>query len=669
MVSSPRIMLRFLFQPYNRPKKQLTFQILYVKKNEMGKILGIDLGTTKSAIAYLEGNIPEIILTPEGHRLLPSIVAFTATGERLVGQQAKSQMITNPLNTISSVKTLMGKKYSEVEPYLKEFSFHIIKHGDDLLRIEINNQIYAPEEISAMILLKLKDAADHYLSDPIDGVIITVPAYFNDSQRQATKDAGTIAGLKVKRIINEPTAASLAYAVDLKKKAKIIVYDFGGGTIDISVLDVQNGIIKVLATAGNTHLGGNNFDIALTQKLTKEFANENHIDLANDKAAMQRIREAAENAKIELSAADECEINLPFIAESEDGPLHLIKYLSKNEFENLIKNEVEQTLEICSRALHNANLRISDIDEFLLVGGSTRIPFVQQKVKEFFKKEPNRKVNPDEIVAMGAATQGSIIKGESKDILLLDVTPLALGVKTYGGAFTRIINANTTIPVSRSLIFSTVEDNQTEVDIQIFQGEREVAEENKSLGKFTLLAIKPAPRGVPRVEVTFNININGILKVGAMDLSSKNKKEILITQSGLLNKDEVEKFKGEARKLSELDLKKKEMIIKKNKVLNQIYALNQMSKKSKLLAEIKDQCAELIKKAEKEIEKENIDAMDNLEKQLLELWKKASTLGGEPESQRERKDAAMDVDLTQGTDPQTGKPKKKDTKPLKISFH
>jgi molecular chaperone DnaK len=642
---------------------------LYVKKKEMGKILGIDLGTTKSAIAYLEGNTPEIILTPEGHRLLPSIVAFTSTGERLVGQPAKSQMITNPLNTISAVKTLMGKKYSEVEPYLKEFSFHIIKHGDDLLRIEIENQIFSPEEISAMILQKLKDAADHYLSDPIDGVIITVPAYFNDSQRQATKDAGTIAGLNVKRIINEPTAASLAYAVDMKKKAKTIVYDFGGGTIDISVLDVQNGIIKVLATAGNTHLGGNNFDIALTQKLTKEFANENHIDLTNDKAAMQRIREAAENAKIELSAVDECEINLPFITESEDGPLHLIKYLRKSEFENLIKNEIEQTLEICSRALHNANLRISDIDEFLLVGGSTRIPFVQQKVKEFFKKEPNRKVNPDEIVAMGAATQGSIIKGESKDILLLDVTPLALGVKTYGGAFTRIINANTTIPVSRSLIFSTVEDNQTEVDIQIFQGEREVAEENKSLGKFTLLAIKPAPRGVPRVEVTFNINVNGMLQVGAMDLSSKNRKEILITQSGLLNKDEVEKFREEAKKLSELDLKKKEIIVKKNKVINQIYALNQIRKSSKLPAEIKADCAELIRKAEKEIEKENIPAMDDLEKQLLELWKKASTLGGEPDSQRERKDAAMDVNLTQGTDSPTGKKTKEDTKPLKISFH
>ena len=635
----------------------------------MGKILGIDLGTTKSAVAYLEGNTPEIILTPEGHRLLPSIVAFTSTGERLVGQPAKSQMITNPLNTISSVKTLVGKKYSEVEPYLKEFSFHIIKHGDDLLRIEINNQIFSPEEISAMILRKLKDAADHYLSDPIDGVIITVPAYFNDSQRQATKDAGIIAGLDVKRIINEPTAASLAYAVDMKKKAKIIVYDFGGGTIDISVLDVQNGIIKVLATAGNTHLGGNNFDIALTHKLTQEFSNENHIDLTNDKAAMQRIREAAENAKIELSAVDECEINLPFITESEDGPLHLIKYLRKSEFENLIKNEIEQTLEICSRALHNANLRIGDIDEFLLVGGSTRIPFVQQKVKEFYKKEPNRKVNPDEIVAMGAATQGSIIKGESKDILLLDVTPLALGVKTYGGAFTRIINANTTIPVSRSLIFSTVEDNQTEVDIQIFQGEREIAEENKSLGKFTLLAVKPAPRGVPRIEVTFNINVNGMLKVGAMDLSSKNKKEILITQSGLLSKDEVEKFKEEAKKSSELDLKKKEMIVKKNKVINQIYALNQISKSSKLPAEIKGQCAELIKEAKKQIEKENIGAMDHLETQLLELWKKASALSGEPDPQPERKYADMDVDLTQGSDTQTQKKHKEDTKPLKISFH
>ena len=630
----------------------------------MGKILGIDLGTTKSAIAYLEGTTPEIILTPEGHRLLPSIVAFTSTGERLVGQPAKSQMITNPLNTISSVKTLMGKRYSEVEPYLNEFPFHIIRHGDDLLRIEINNKVYSPEEVSAMILLKLKDAADRYLSDPIDSVIITVPAYFNDSQRQATKDAGSIAGLNVKRIINEPTAASLAYSIDLKKKAKIIVYDFGGGTIDISVLDVQNGIIKVLATAGNTHLGGNNFDIALTQKLTREFANEHRIDLSRDKAALQRIREAAENAKIELSAVEECEINLPFIAESEDGPVHLIKYLRRSEFETLIKKDVESTLEICARALQNASLHIDDIDEFLLVGGSTRIPFVQQKVKEFFKREPNRKVNPDEIVAMGAAAQGSIIKGESKDILLLDVTPLALGVKTFGGAFTRIINANTTIPTSRSLVFSTAEDNQSEVDIEIYQGEREIAEENKLLGKFTLLDIKRAPRGVPRIEVTFSININGIMNVVAMDLSTKNKKEVLISQSGLLSKEEVERLREEAKKLSEIDLKKRERIHKKNKVINQIYSLNQLSRGSQLPQEMKAEIAAVVREAEREVEKEDLPSLDALETRMNELWKKASAMTDGVEQPPARVEAAAPT--AAGTGPAQGK--KEDTKPLKISF-
>ncbi len=632
----------------------------------MGKILGIDLGTTKSAIAYLEGTTPEIILTPEGHRLLPSIVAFTATGERLVGQPAKSQMITNPLNTISSVKTLMGKKYSEVEPYLDEFPFHVIKQGEDLLRIEVNNHVYSPEEISAMILLKLRDAADRYLNDPIDSVIITVPAYFNDSQRQATKDAGSIAGLNVKRIINEPTAASLAYSIDLKKKANIIVFDFGGGTIDISVLDVQNGIIKVLATAGNTHLGGNNFDIALTQKLVNEFANEHRIDLSRNKAALQRIREAAENAKIELSAVDECEINLPFITESEDGPVHLIKYLRRTEFENLIKKEVDQTLEICSRALQNANLRISEIDEFLLVGGSTRIPYVQQKVKEFFKREPNRKVNPDEIVAMGAAAQGAIIKGDSKDILLLDVTPLGMGVKTFGGAFTRIINANTTIPVSRSLIFSTVEDNQTEVDIEIYQGEREIAEENKLLGKFTLLDVKRAPRGIPRIEVTFSININGIMNVSAMDLSSKNKKEILISQSGLLSKDEVERLREEAKKLSELDLKKRETIHKKNKVINQIYSLNQLSRGSNLTGEMKAEIAALVREAERDIEKESIPLMEAVEKKMSDLWKKAGAMAAGSEKALGKVETVTETGSPRADKPE--KEKKEDTKPLKISF-
>jgi molecular chaperone DnaK len=399
--------------------------------------------------------------------------------------------------------------------------------------------------------------------------------------------------------------------------------------------------------------------------LTQEFANEHRVDLSRDKAALQRIREAAENAKIELSAVDECEINLPFITETEDGPVHLIKYLRRTEFENLVKKEVEQTLEICSRALKNANLKIEEIDEFLLVGGSTRIPFVQQKVKEFFKREPNRKVNPDEIVAMGAAAQGSIIKGDSKDILLLDVTPMALGVKTFGGAFTRIINANTTIPVSRSLVFSTAEDNQSEVDIEVYQGEREIAEENKLLGKFTLLDIKRAPRGVPRIEVTFSININGIMNVSTIDLSTKNKKEILISQSGLLSKEDVERLRDEAKKLSELDLKKRETIFKKNKVINQIYTLNQLSRGSGLPGEVKGEIAALIREAEREIDKESIPILEALEMKMAELWNKVSAMsGGEaPRAQIER---TMDVDLTAQSVPDKGK--KEDTKPLKITF-
>ena len=585
----------------------------------MGKVLGIDLGTTNSVVSFLEGKNPEIILTPEGSRLLPSIVTFMPGGERLVGQPAKSQMITNPLHTVFSVKRLIGMKYSEIEPYLADFPYEIVRHGDDYLRIRIDSNLFSPEEISALILAKLKEAASKHLNEEPEGVIITVPAYFNDSQRQATKDAGTIAGLNVLRIINEPTAASLAFSMDMKQKANLVVYDFGGGTIDISVLEIRDGVIKVLSTLGNTQLGGSNFDILLTQKLVAEFKEEYGVDLASDKAALQRIREATEAAKIELSEVDGCEINLPFIAESNAGPLHLVRRLYRSEFENLIYRDVDETLTICDQALRATRYGIADIDEVLLVGGSTRIPLVQKRVREYFKKDPNRRVNPDEIVAMGAALQGGIIKGDSRDILLLDVTPLSLGVKTFGGAFTRIIAANTTIPVSRSLVFSTAEDDQTEVEIMAYQGEREIAEENKLLGQFTLVNIHPAPRGTPRVEVTFNININGILKVSAEDLSTHNQKEILITRTGLLNESEVERLKKEAQRYRDQDQRKRRIIGKKNQLLNHVFTLTRMLESGSLTGSLRNDSQSLVMKARVIADSEDIGEMEKAEQEFIDL--------------------------------------------------
>ena len=606
----------------------------------MGTVIGLDLGTTNSVAAFFEGNNPEIILTPEGERLLPSMVAFAANGDRLVGNPARSQLITNT-NTIYSVKRLMGKRYTEVEPYLYQFNYNIVEGEEDTVKININGSLFSPEEISAMIIERLKDAAEAHLHEEVKDAIITVPAYFNDSQRQATKDAGEIAGLNVVRIINEPTAASLAFSLDLTKKSNAVVYDFGGGTIDISVLEVQNEVIKVLSTAGDINLGGNDFDILLSDLLVEEIKAKHQIDLSDDKLAMQRIRDAAETAKKELSGVTECEINLPFIADSDEGAVHCLKYISRKDFEDLIEDKVERTLTICKRALKNAELSVDQIDEVILVGGSTRIPYVQKKVKEFFKKEPNKKINPDEIVAMGAAMQGAIVRGKTKDILLLDVTPLSMGVKTFGGAFTRVIEANTTIPTNRSLVFSTVEDNQEEVDIMVYQGEREIAEENKLLGKFTLSGIKPAPKGVPRIEVSFSININGILKVSAVDLSTRSEKEVLITHSGLLNENDITEIKKSAEKYRRSDLKKKELVELKNKIVNYIYSIKKILSDTQIDNQLESRSWRLIKKANAEMEKEIPEELEKIQKKLAKMEARLSAPGSDVDENDEEEDVIV----------------------------
>ncbi|MCP4157370.1 MAG: molecular chaperone DnaK [bacterium] len=584
----------------------------------MGKVIGIDLGTTNSVAAYMEGKVPEIILSPEGDRLMPSLVAFSKDGDRLVGNPAKSQLITNP-NTLYSVKRLMGKRFSEVAPYLEQFNYQIVEDKQDMLKIRIDGDLFSPEEISAMLLEKLKDSAESRLHDTVDGVIITVPAYFNDSQRQATQDAGEIAGLNVLRIINEPTAASLAFSIEMTGKANILVYDFGGGTIDISVLEVSDEIIKVLATAGDINLGGNDFDIILAEKVAGEMKDQHNIDISIDKMAMQRIRDAVENLKKELSHMEESEINLPFIATVEGEPIHFARYITRMEFEKLIEERVERTIEICISALRNAELTVDEIDEILLVGGTTRIPCIQKRIKKFFKKEPNKKINPDEIVAMGAAIQASIASGLTKDVLLLDVIPISLGVKTFGGAFTRIIEANTTVPTNRSLVFSTVEDNQEEVEVNVFQGEREIAEENKLLGKFTLTGIGKAPKGMPRIEVKFTIDINGILKVTAIDLSTNNKKEVIVSNSGLLSRDDIGNIKKSAKKFKQSDIKKKELIRLKNEIINYVYMIKRGNENPNLDPTLSAEAERLIKEAYVIIQKENPTNLEELHQQLADF--------------------------------------------------
>ena len=545
----------------------------------MSKIIGIDLGTTNSVVSVMEGGQPVVIANQEGGRTTPSVVGFAKSGDQLVGTVAKRQAVTNPENTIYSIKRFMGRRQNEVSEEMKLVPYKVLGGDNGDARVDISGKLYSPPEISALILKKLKQAAEAYLGGKVTEAVITVPAYFNDAQRQATKDAGQIAGLEVKRIINEPTAAALAYGLDKKKDQTIAVYDFGGGTFDISILEVGDGVVEVKSTNGDTHLGGDNIDQRIVDWLITEFKQEEGIDLSKDKMALQRLRESAEKAKIELSNAFETEINLPFIyGDPATGPKHLVKQLTRKRFELMIEEILQKSAGPCKQALADAGMSPSQIDEVVLVGGSTRIPRVQEIVRDLFGKEPNRSVNPDEVVAIGAAVQGGVLGGEVKDVLLLDVTPLSLGIETLGGVFTKLIDRNTTIPTKKSEVFSTAADSQPSVDIKIFQGERSMAKDNRMLGVFQLTGLPPAPRGVPQIEVTFDIDANGIMNVTAKDRATNNEQKITITSSSGLSKEEVEKMAKDAEAHAAEDRRKRDEIDARNKADAMIYNVEKMLK-------------------------------------------------------------------------------------------
>ncbi len=537
----------------------------------MSKIIGIDLGTTNSCVAAVIGGEPTVIPNNEGFRTTPSVVAFLKTGERVVGHPAKRQAITNPKNTVFSIKRFMGRMYNEVQEEIKQVPYEVVAGKNGMAAVKIGDKTYTPQEISAMILQKMKQTAEDYLGEKVTEAVITVPAYFNDSQRKATKEAGEISGLNVRRIINEPTAAALAYGLDKKKDEKIAVFDLGGGTFDISILEIGEGVFEVKSTNGDTHLGGDDFDKRIIDWMVDEFKKQEGVDLSKDPMALQRLKEAAEKAKIELSNVMQTDINLPFITATESGPKHLTMTLTRAKFEQLCDDLFERTIEPCKLALKDANLTVNDINEVILVGGSTRIPKVQQMVKDFFKREPHKGVNPDEVVAIGAAIQGAVLSGDVKDVLLLDVIPLSLGIETLGGVFTKLIEKNTTIPTRKSEVFTTAADNQTSVEIHVLQGEREMAAYNKSLGRFHLDGIPPAPRGVPQIEVTFDIDANGILNVTAKDKATGKEQSIRIEASSGLTKEEIDKMVRDAQEHAAEDRKRREMVETKNQADQLLY--------------------------------------------------------------------------------------------------